>query len=228
MSEESTVMTFDEILTGDKSYQSEFDRRVTKALETAKETWETAQGSTAEAAKAELFGKMGVKDEKELEATLAYLEAKRKADEQAEADKPEIEQLRNYKADTEQAISKLQKQLDKLTAENETYKLNESVAKKGLTGDAAELAVLRIEKMVASGKKVDDAISEYFEANPVENSKEPNQPPPEVFPRTAPATVTTTINPWAKETRNLTEQTRIYRENPQLAKQMASEAGIKI
>ena len=37
------VMTFDEILQ-DKEYQSEFDRRVTKALDTAKEKWETEAG----------------------------------------------------------------------------------------------------------------------------------------------------------------------------------------
>ncbi|MDO4267448.1 MAG: phage scaffolding protein [Eubacteriales bacterium] len=35
-------------------------------------------------------------------------------------------------------------------------------------------------------------------------------------------------NPWKKETFNLTEQGRIYKENPTMAKQMASAAGVTI
>lgn len=36
------------------------------------------------------------------------------------------------------------------------------------------------------------------------------------------------VNPWAKETRNLTEQGRIFRENPEKAKQMAASAGVDL
>lgn len=39
---EDTPLTFDEIL-GDKTYQAEFDRRVQKALETAKTKWEAEE-----------------------------------------------------------------------------------------------------------------------------------------------------------------------------------------
>ena len=39
---EDTPLTFDEIL-GDKSYQAEFDRRVQKALETARSKWEAEE-----------------------------------------------------------------------------------------------------------------------------------------------------------------------------------------
>lgn len=39
---EDTPLTFDEIL-GDKTYQAEFDRRVQKALETAKSKWEAEE-----------------------------------------------------------------------------------------------------------------------------------------------------------------------------------------
>lgn len=35
-------------------------------------------------------------------------------------------------------------------------------------------------------------------------------------------------NPWKKDSFNMTEQGKIYRENPVLAKQMASEAGVQI
>ncbi len=35
-------------------------------------------------------------------------------------------------------------------------------------------------------------------------------------------------NPWAKETWNLTEQGRLVRDNPALAKQMAAQAGVTL
>lgn len=44
--------TFDDIL-GDKKYQSEFDKRVAKALETAKSKWETEKATELENAKTE-------------------------------------------------------------------------------------------------------------------------------------------------------------------------------
>lgn len=37
-----------------------------------------------------------------------------------------------------------------------------------------------------------------------------------------------TVNPWAKDTLNLTEQGRIVKENPALAKQLAGEAGVTL
>lgn len=59
MAENNDVLTFDEILE-DKTYQSEFDKRVAKALETAKSKWEAGAeaarnkaASDAEAAKLE-------------------------------------------------------------------------------------------------------------------------------------------------------------------------------
>ena len=50
-SEDAPVMTFDEIL-ADKTYQSEYDRRVKKALDTAKSKWELdAEAKRTEAQK---------------------------------------------------------------------------------------------------------------------------------------------------------------------------------
>ena len=45
--------------------------------------------------------------------------------------------------------------------------------------------------------------------------------------KTIPGSDGGTVNPWKKETRNLTEQGRILKENPELAKQMKAEAGLK-
>lgn len=67
---EDTPLTFDEIL-GDKVYQAEFDRRVQKALETAKTKWEAEeQTKRTEAEKlakmdAEEKAKYSLKKEKE-------------------------------------------------------------------------------------------------------------------------------------------------------------------
>jgi len=47
---ETTIPTFDEIL-ATKEYQSEFDRRIAKALDTAREKWETEAAGKIEEAK---------------------------------------------------------------------------------------------------------------------------------------------------------------------------------
>lgn len=48
-----TPKSFDEILKADKNYQSEFDRRVSKALETSKAKWEQEYSAKIEEAKTE-------------------------------------------------------------------------------------------------------------------------------------------------------------------------------
>lgn len=35
------------------------------------------------------------------------------------------------------------------------------------------------------------------------------------------------VNPWKKETENLTQQAQIYRENPELARQLMAQAGVR-
>jgi len=47
-------------------------------------------------------------------------------------------------------------------------------------------------------------------------------------PGAAPGALPTGRNPWAKDTWNLTEQGRIARDNPTLARQMAAQAGVKL
>ncbi|WP_243129525.1 DUF4355 domain-containing protein [Clostridium sp. HBUAS56017] len=68
--------SFDDILKGDKNYQGEFDRRVRKALETAKNKWETEKAAELENAKteAEKLAKMNA------EQKAKYAEEKRIAE----------------------------------------------------------------------------------------------------------------------------------------------------
>lgn len=54
--EEGKIKTFQELLDGDKSYQSEFDKRVSQALETAKTKWQ--QEAEAKRTEAEKLAKM--------------------------------------------------------------------------------------------------------------------------------------------------------------------------
>lgn len=73
---EGTPLTFDEILE-DKEYQSEFDRRVNKALETAKGKWEKeySQKLEAEKTEAEKLAKMDAEQKHQYELEQALKKA---------------------------------------------------------------------------------------------------------------------------------------------------------
>jgi len=71
----SEIMTFDEIL-ADKYYQSEFDKKVAKALETAKTKWE--QDAEVKRTEAEKLAKMDAEEKHKYE-----LEKERKEKEEA-------------------------------------------------------------------------------------------------------------------------------------------------
>ena len=73
-----TPKTFDEMLRENSNYQSEFDRKVQKSLETAKAKWEAEE--VAKRSEAEKLAKM-----KEDERTAYELEQARKKQEEAEA-----------------------------------------------------------------------------------------------------------------------------------------------
>jgi hypothetical protein len=68
---EGEVMTFDEIL-ADKHYQSEFDKKVAKALETAKTKWE--QDAEVKRTEAEKLAKMDSDEKHKYELEKAFKE----------------------------------------------------------------------------------------------------------------------------------------------------------
>lgn len=68
---DSEVMTFDEIL-ADKVYQSEFDKRVSKALETAKSNWE--KDAEVKKTEAEKLAKMDAEEKHKYELKKAQRE----------------------------------------------------------------------------------------------------------------------------------------------------------
>jgi len=128
---------------------AEHGKLLTKSKESASnlaEQLKTAQAELqgmGEKAKAEHYGKLGVKDEKELDELLAKLEAVRQAEAQAEADKPEIEKLRTeiekMKADSDR-LSGIDKTNAELQAQLNKYRLEEFIRSKGVTGNDAKLA----------------------------------------------------------------------------------------
>ena len=67
--EENKKLTFDEVLQ-DKEYQGEFDRKITKALETAKIKWEEEQQAKIEAEKTEAEKLAGMKEKEKYEYEL--------------------------------------------------------------------------------------------------------------------------------------------------------------
>jgi uncharacterized coiled-coil protein SlyX len=51
---------------------------------------------------------------------------------------------------------------------------------------------------------------------------------PHLFAQTQQGAGTGQKNPWARDSRNVTEQMRLYRSNPELARRLAAEHGVKI
>ncbi|WP_404989291.1 DUF4355 domain-containing protein [Clostridium culturomicium] len=100
--------TFDDVLK-DKSYQSEFDKRVAKALETAKSKWETEKAAELENAKTEA-------------EKLAKMNAEQKA-----------------KYAEEKRIAELEKREKEITTRELKAQAYETLAEKGLPKDLVDI-----------------------------------------------------------------------------------------
>lgn len=87
----------------------------------------------------------------------------------------------------------------------------------------AEFVVDKVSKSLGEGDDFKESLRAYIEANPQYGTSEERR---SIGAQTGGSR--TVVNPWAKETRDLAEQTRIYRENPAKARQLAKEAGVKI
>ncbi|WP_346888334.1 DUF4355 domain-containing protein [Clostridium sp. UBA1056] len=105
--EQNGTKSFDDVLK-DKSYQSEFDKRISKALETAKSKWEADYNSKLETAKTE-----------------AEKLAKMNADEKA-------------KYAEEKRIAELVKREKDITTRELKTQAYETLAEKGILGDTAK------------------------------------------------------------------------------------------
>jgi len=123
---EGTDKTFDDVLK-DKTYQSEFDKRISKALETAKSKWEADYNSKLETAKTE-----------------AEKLAKMNADEKA-------------KYAEEKRIAELEKREKDISTRELKTQAYETLAEKGILGDTAKeiTEVLNYNDAETCGKSID-------------------------------------------------------------------------
>lgn len=175
----------------DKLLQSEFDKRIAKALETAKTKWDTDFESKLSAAKTEA-------------EKLAKMNADQKAD-------YERQQRETKLADREAEITRRELRATAL----------EQLAEKGLPKQLADIIVYTdADSTNESITAVETAFRAAVEAGVNERLK--GNPP-----GGGGAGGGGQANPWKKDTYNLTEQGRILREKPELAKQLKAAAGIK-
>lgn len=178
------IKTFDDLLK-DKTYQSEFDKRINKALETAKGKWDTdAQQKIADA------------------RTEAEKLSRLTADEKARYER-------------EKQDADFNKRLADLTGRELKATAKETLAEKGLPLDLADVlnyadadtcskSIAAVEK--AFRASVEKAVNEKLRGTPPKSGAGNNS----------------AGNPWSKEHFNLTEQGKILKENPELAKQLMS------
>lgn len=106
---EGDTKSFDDILKGDKKYQSEFDKRIAKALDTAKSKWETDYNTKIEEARTE-----------------AEKLAKMKADEKA-------------KYQEEKRLAEIEKREKDITTRELKAQAYETLAEKGLPKELVDI-----------------------------------------------------------------------------------------
>ncbi|MFA5424234.1 MAG: hypothetical protein WC374_10295, partial [Phycisphaerae bacterium] len=87
-----------------------------------------------------------------------------------------------------------------------------------------EFVVEKVSKSLGEGEDFKEALAGFMEKNPQYGTPGERGNIGEPVGRGNP----TLKNPWAKETRNVAEQTRLFRENPAKARELAKQAGIKI
>jgi len=179
--------TFDELLK-DKTMQSEFDRRMTKAIETAREKWQTEHEEKLERAKteAEKLAKMNAEQRAEHERQQREDElAKREAD----------ITRRELRAST----------IDELVEKGLPISLADII--NYTDADSTKSSIEAVEK--AFRQAVGDGVNERLKGNP---------------PKGGGGGSGGEINPWSKDTLNLTEQGRILKEDPAKAKILMASA----
>lgn len=140
------AMTFDEILS-DKVYQSEFDKRVSKALETAKAKWET----DAKGMESEIYSTLGIKSKEEIPSLLERLQAADTAKKASETAEEKAARLAAEKEETDARAKAAESQLSELRQviflqsknvpadeiDFYQYKIGKLAAEKELTFEAA-------------------------------------------------------------------------------------------
>ena len=133
--------------------------------------------------------------------------------------------LETEKQTLQSKIAQLEGSVGALTGEKlQLARLNQTVTSGTVRPEFAEFVVDKVSKSLEEGDEFSEKLTAYIEANPQYGTTETRKD----IGQQAGGRSSGDVNPWAKETRNIAEQTRIYRENPAKARELAKQAGVKI
>ena len=133
--------------------------------------------------------------------------------------------LETEKQTLESKIAQLEGSMGALATEKaQLARLNHTVTSGTVRPEFAEFVVDKVSKSLEEGDDFAEKLTAYIEANPQYGVADGRSS----IGQQAGGRSSGEINPWAKETRNIAEQTRIYRENPAKARELAKQVGVKI
>jgi hypothetical protein len=133
--------------------------------------------------------------------------------------------LENEKRTLEAKIAQLEGNVGSLSKEkSQLARLNQTVTSGTVRPEFAEFVVEKVSKDMEDGDDFTEKLAAFIEAHPqfgVDGGR------PNIGHQTG-GKNDGDFNPFAKETRDIAAQTRLFRENPAKARQLAKEAGVKI
>lgn len=124
----------------------------------------------------------------------------------------------------QEALQSLQGEKETLTKTVSQLEAQISAMKAGVNGDSVEDVIALAERLVTDDTTMDKAIEQVIKKYPQFSAQADNDTPTIVRPGN-PNGGKQTVNPFSKENWNLTEQGKLYKENPELYKQLKSQAG---
>ncbi|MFA5239799.1 MAG: hypothetical protein WC476_08865 [Phycisphaerae bacterium] len=133
--------------------------------------------------------------------------------------------LETEKGKLETKIRELEGSIGALSSEKaQLAMLNQTVTSGTVKPEFAEFVVDKVSKSVGEGEEFSEKLATYIEANPQYGVTDgrPNIGEPTGGKQDG------NKNPFAKETRDVAAQTRLFRENPAKARELAKQAGVKI
>ena len=207
------VVNFDEL---NKAINTSFDAVIEKKEEAARNGVDVAGYKAAGAA--ELLKKYNFDNEDSFSAYV--VNAKQGETELSQ----KATRLENEKRSLEGKIAQLEGNVGSLTVERtQLARLNTTVTSGTVNPEFAEFVVDKVSKSLGEGEDFGEKLTAFIEANPQYSTSSERRDIGEQTGKPYGGK-----NPFAKETRNIVEQTRLFRENPTKARQLAAEAGVKI
>lgn len=122
--------------------------------------------------------------------------------------------------------------------EEKDYIIKALIQLTGKTEEDVEKIVKMAKGLKTEDNTIDDAIKEVLSmvntkavtpnVDVTQPTTDPTMPISQPLEQPSVVSVDTTLNPWKKETYNLTLQGQLLRQNPELARKLADEAGVRL